>query len=272
MEENHNIEQEQIRNSGEYIAELEEIVHHDKELRKIVGHEIGNILNLINCSSELLKEGLNSLPVEEKLKNPLIEYCEIIKRNVKKQESIATLLHLNSLKHADLKSASEQFDLEEMIRKNILSLESNFKKNNLGVNYSYNKTNELPISVYTHKGFINAIINTILFNLIKHAPKESLSRVGLSVQNESLEIICENLIGESRQEYGSNTGVGFYLLNLAKKQMKGNLEIEISKIDREYQHKEIIGYEYAKELENHDIFSLRFYIPMKELISHPSKK
>ncbi|MFA4953293.1 MAG: hypothetical protein WC584_03650 [Candidatus Pacearchaeota archaeon] len=272
MEEQKYEEKIEIKDTSQYIQELEKIVHHDKELRKIVGHEIRNRLNSLNGFPELLIKSVNALPISQASKDPLIDYCTVVQRNVKQIEGIATLLHLGSLKHRDLKNASEQFDLEEMIRENALSLKTDLEKNYLGLDYSYDKKDESPIQVYAHKGFMNAIINTILFNLLKHAPKNSLNKIGLSIQNESLELICENLIGKSREGYGEQTGVGFYLLNLAKRQLRGNLETEISRIDRKYDFNELIGYKDARELENHDIFSLRFYIPIKELTFHPPKK
>lgn len=276
MEENLNIEQEQVRNSAEYIAELEEIVHNDRQLKKIVGHEMRNRLNAIQGFPYLLTQKIKLIPDNEPLspdkKLEIIELSEDIQRNVKQLLSISTVLALSSIKYKDLKTASEQFNLEEAVRDNLSSLEKEFRKNNLGILYEYNKKDEEPIYIYAHEGFMNAVINTILFNVIKHAPEYSLSRLGLSIQNKSLELICENLIGKSRQEYGLNTGVGLYLLDLARRQMKGELKIEINKANRKYHLSELVGYKNVGELENHDVFSLRFYIPMKELTFQPPKK
>ena len=269
-EENQNSkEQGQIRDPVQYIAELEEINRHHKEGMRLVGHEIGNRLNSLSGFPELMSARVRKLPILEEERKVLADYCSIIKKNIKQLETISTILHLSSLKHKDLIASSKQFDIEEMIKENIQSLEWDFLRNNLGISYEYNRKQEESIYIHAHEGFMTATINTILFNLLKHAPEYSLSRFGVSIQNENLEIICENLIGKSREEYGKKTGVGFYLLEMAKKQLRGGLELKSNYLDREYQHKEIIGYQDAEKLPHHDIFSLRFYIPMKELTFVP---
>lgn len=267
------LEPGQVKDSAEYIAKLEQLVEHGKTLREIVGHEMRNRINSMINFPWLLAKEINSDPdLTPEAKSKMTGICDIIKKNAKQLESIATILHLGSLNHTDLKKASKQFNLEEMTRENILSLEKDLIDNQLGISYEYNRIEESPIYVFAHEGFMNATLNTTLFNLIKHAPKGSMSRLGLSIQGESLELLCENLIGKSREGYGSNTGVGFYLLDLARKQMRGTLKLETSRAEREYQRREVIGYKDAKELEDHDIFSLRFSIPMKELTFHPPKK
>jgi len=272
MVDQEDLKQTEIRNSAEYIAELEESNRHHKNAIKIIGHEFGGRLNSLNGFPELMISQIRKLPVSEEEKQQLIDYCLVIRRNVSQLASMSTILHLNSFSHRDLRAGSEQIDLEQMIRDNLESLKWDFLKNNLGISYEYDSEQEKSIYVHAHEGFMNSIVNTILFNLLKHAPKYSLSRLGVSIKDERLELICENLMGKSRQEYGEKTGVGFYLLDLATKHMRGKLELESHYLDRKYQYKEIIGYQNAQELPDHDIFSLRFSIPMLELTYHAPKK
>lgn len=272
MTEQEELKQTEIRNPQDYIAELEESNRHHKNVIKLLGHEFGGRLNSLGGFPEIMISQIRKLQISEEEKQTLIEYCLVIRRNVSQLGSMSTILHLNSFSHRDLRADSEQINLEEMVRNNLKSLEWDFLKNNLGISYEYNRKQEKQIYVHTHEGFMNSVVNTILFNLLKHAPKYSLSRFGLSIKDEKLELICENLIGRSRKEYGEKTGVGFDLLDLAKKHLKGELELGSHYLNRKYQYKESIGYKDAQELSGHDIFSLRFYIPISELTFQQPQK
>ena len=266
----------ELRNTPEYIAELEGIIHLDRQMKGIVGHEIRNRLHLLTGFPKMLINSLKDLredcTITPEQKFKLIDYSEIILRNVKQLESIATLLSLGSISHRELKKSSEQINLEEAVRNNILSLERELEKNNLGIFYQYDRLNGEPICIHANKGFIDAIMNTILFNLIKHAPQYSLSRQGIRIKDSNLELITENLVGKSREEYGSRTGVGIYLLELASHQLKGKLELYLTPSNGKYQFQEIIGYKDAQELKEHDTFGIKLSIPMTELTFHPPKK
>ena len=270
------LKQTEIRDSAGYIAELEGMVHKDRQMRKIVGHEMRNRLNILQNFPLILIKNINRLqenqPITEEQKYNLLDYSETILRNVRQLESITTLLSLGSISHRDIKSQAQRINLEETVRNNTLSLEKELKKNNLGILYQYDRQNGEPISIHTHEGFMNAIASTIMFNLIKHAPKYSMSRQGIKINEQNLELVTENLVGISREGYGSQTGVGIYLLELAAQQLRGKLELYLPPSKETYEFQEIIGYKDAQELENHDTFGVKLTIPMSELAFHAPKK
>lgn len=277
MEENNQKEDIwKFKDSYEYIKELENNLHKNKEKDRAVGHEMRNRLNVLMGFTQLFLKDISKLQagqiIDQEKISRLLEYGEIIIRNEHQLESIASLQTLGSIRHRDLIASSQTINLEEVVRNGILSLEKELQKNNLAIDFLYDRTNGSPISIFYNEGFMNAIMSTITFNLIKHAPKYSLSKQGIKIKEDNLEIISENLIGDSRQEYGSKTRIGVYLLELAARQSRGKLELYTNPSKETYQNRERIGFQYAYELEGHDTFGVKLTIPMREFTYHAPKR
>lgn len=266
-----------IRNPQEYIAELEEVVAHAKDIRRIVGHEIRNRLIMLEGAPKQLIREIESIPegaITNEQRKKINFYAHAFYRAARQIETMSGILQFTSMKPRDLKSRSELFNLEECVRETVISFERDFIENEIKFLYEYNREQDNSIYINAHKGFMTAILNTSLINLIRHTPKRTLAKLGLRVNDSDLELITENILGQSKKEYDfGRTGTGFFLLRTAAEAFKGKVEGQYGHFsDGRYQFREIYGYKGEPELKELDAFILNFSIPMSELTYHAPKK
>ena len=183
-----------------------------------VSHEFKTPINAIEGYSMLLQNG-NNLTKEQE------EYIEKIIFNTRRLSSLTgSILLLSKLENQSIVSNKTQFDLDEQIRKSILSLESEWEKKEIEFDIEMDDTDFVGSEALLHHIWDNLISNAIKFSY-------NGGKIGIYLKNYSNKIvftITDNGIGIS-EEAKNHIFDKFYQGDSSHKQQGNGLGLALVK-------------------------------------------
>lgn len=151
-----------------------------------VSHEFKTPINAIEGYSMLLQS-------DENLTDEQKEYVEKIVFNTQRLSSLTgSILLLSKLENQSIVSNKTQFDLDEQIRKSILSLEARWEEKNIEFDIEMDDTDFVGNESLLHYIWDNLISNAIKFSenggLIKISLKNYSDRIVFTISDEGIGI------------------------------------------------------------------------------------
>lgn len=210
------------------IEKKEQIDEMRREFLANVSHELKTPIALIQGYAEGLKIGIND--ADEASKD---FYCEVIMDEANKMnDMVKKLMSLNELEFGNTPVQMERFDISELIRNYLQSMELLLKQNDIKVECEIPK----PVYVWADEIQIEEVFRNYLTNAMNHADGDKIIRIsleekegvvrinvfntGINIPEESIERIWDKFykVDKARtREYGGS-GVG---LSIVKAVMEG---------------------------------------------------
>ncbi len=210
------------------IEKKEQIDEMRREFLSNVSHELKTPIALIQGYAEGLKMGIND--GDETSKE---FYCDVIMdESSKMNEMVKKFMSLNELEFGNIPVQLERFDISELIRNYLQSMEILFEQNGIRVECDITE----PIFVWADEIQIEEVVRNYITNAINHAEGEKLIRIsaeqkkdvvrinvyntGKNIPDECIEHIWDKFykVDKARtREYGGS-GVG---LSIVKAVMEG---------------------------------------------------
>ena len=155
-----------------------------REFLAIVSHELKTPIALIQGYAEGLKMGINDENSESKN-----FYCDVIMDEANKMnDMVKKLLSLNELEFGNNPPQMERFDIAELIRNYLQSMELLFQQNGITVQCDISK----PIYVWSDELMIEDVIRNYFTNAMNHAEGEKIIRITAERMEESVRISVYN--------------------------------------------------------------------------------
>ncbi len=229
--------------------------------RKMLIHELKNPLHSIAGFTSLLR---GATPEEQE------QYLSIFETSSEYMSGLIESIQLGELSKQQIYENSKIITLEKIARECAQRQSLFLEGEKIKLNFSYNKSTRFdPITIYTNKGVIDVMWNTLFGNALNHAPKGSLIAQGIRInEKDNLEILMENETNGAamRKVSGMGEGIGTMYSNKLINILGGALSnYNKPKIMMErYQYTETFGCKDQIGCTN-KVWGVKIEIPMKEL-------
>ncbi len=248
------------------LSHADEQVKAEEMIRASFGHEVSNSMSLINSPLTMLNRELAKLANEygipqERMSAPY-QLTGILKSGTSKTEKLAKAIFQTSSSQDQMKSNV----LEDLVRNDLNSIRLELEKHEIKVIFAYDRPNSVPIYVESPEDMILSMISTCGTNILRHAEKGTVVKIGLRLKDHAILTYENQYIGDSRNEYGMNTGTGLKIIKYNTKKIGGIMQLyENPSSESHYDFHDVIGHPTGNESLNEKIFGVRMLLPRSRM-------
>ena len=191
-----------------------------KDFLSNVSHELKTPIALIQGYAEGLLDGINDDDKESRQ-----FYCEVIIDEASKMNKmVKKLLTLNQIEFGNNQVTMERFDLHELIRGVLQSVEILAKQDEIQIVYNNNE----PIYVWADEYQIEEVVTNYLSNAIHHASGEKRIELTVEKKQDLVHVCVFNTGDKIPEEELDKVWIKFYKVDKARTREYGGSGIGLS--------------------------------------------
>jgi len=232
------VQNEKIQHQNKELADrskrLIELSDEKDNFINVVAHDLKSPLNNISGLSNLIR-------INGKLNEEQIHYLNLLDQvSSEAKNLIINLLDINKLESDNLEENYEEFNIGEIIDREI----NFFKKDAQEKNISISKKCNNNIIINNNKEFVQRILNNLLSNALKFSPENKKIVVSSDYKNQYLSLVVKDEgpgISKKEQKYlfkkfqklstrptagESSTGLGLAIVKLLVEKLKGQIFVK----------------------------------------------
>ncbi|MBR6538055.1 MAG: HAMP domain-containing protein [Lachnospiraceae bacterium] len=190
-----------------------------KEFLSNVTHELKTPIALIQGYAEGLKDNISESPEDREF------YCDVIMDEAAKMNAmVKKLLTLNQLEYGTTAPEFARFDLTEVIRAVLTSVEVLAVQKDVTVRFEQTE----PVYVWADEYMVEEVLTNYISNAFHHVEGERLIEVRLTPKGTGIRVSVFNTGAQIPEEDLSNIWIKFYKVDKARTREYGGTGIGLS--------------------------------------------